>query len=63
MYIECGGYHNAAICSDGDLYMWGRGDVGQTGQPKETLAVDEMGFVVASPKRVSFFNDKGLTVT
>ena len=27
-YIECGGYHNAAITIDGKLYMWGRSDVG-----------------------------------
>ena len=27
-YIECGGYHNAAIDSKGELYMWGRSDVG-----------------------------------
>jgi alpha-tubulin suppressor-like RCC1 family protein len=27
-YIEAGGYHNAAIDMDGNLYMWGRSDVG-----------------------------------
>jgi alpha-tubulin suppressor-like RCC1 family protein len=27
-YIECGGYHNGAITSEGELVMWGRSDVG-----------------------------------
>ena len=27
-YIECGGYHSAAICKGGKLFMWGRSDVG-----------------------------------
>jgi alpha-tubulin suppressor-like RCC1 family protein len=27
-YIECGGYHSGAIDNAGNLYMWGRSDVG-----------------------------------
>ena len=27
-FIESGGYHNAAITNEGELYMWGRSDVG-----------------------------------
>jgi alpha-tubulin suppressor-like RCC1 family protein len=34
-YVECGGYHTAAIDTEGTLYMWGRSDVGQLGIPKE----------------------------
>ncbi len=36
-YIECGGYHNAAITDDGQLFTWGRSDVGQVGQPESKL--------------------------
>lgn len=28
VFIESGGYHNAAIDKDGALFMWGRSDVG-----------------------------------
>jgi alpha-tubulin suppressor-like RCC1 family protein len=27
-FVEAGGYHNAAVSTDGELYTWGRGDVG-----------------------------------
>lgn len=27
-YVESGGYHNGLIAEDGNVYMWGRGDVG-----------------------------------
>lgn len=30
-YVEAGGYHSGAITEDGELYMWGRGDIGQLG--------------------------------
>jgi alpha-tubulin suppressor-like RCC1 family protein len=29
VYIQAGGYHNGAIDTNGFVYMWGRGDVGQ----------------------------------
>lgn len=28
VYAEAGGYHTGAITEDGQLYMWGRADVG-----------------------------------
>jgi hypothetical protein len=27
-YVESGGYHNGLLAEDGNVYMWGRGDVG-----------------------------------
>jgi len=30
-YIDCGGYHSAAIKINGSLWMWGRNDFGQLG--------------------------------
>jgi len=36
-YIECGGYHNSAIDENGQVYMWGRADVGQLGFPKNEI--------------------------
>jgi alpha-tubulin suppressor-like RCC1 family protein len=29
--VSVGDWHNAAICQDGRVYMWGRGDCGQLG--------------------------------
>ena len=31
VYATCGGYHNGVITETGDLFMWGRADVGQLG--------------------------------
>ena len=36
-YVESGGYHNGLIAEDGNVYMWGRGDVGQLGINKSNL--------------------------
>jgi len=56
VYVEAGGYHNAAVASSGDLFMWGRADVGQVGLPKSEMEEDEMGYVVLQPKRITFFS-------
>lgn len=29
--FTCGGYHNVAISTDGDIYSWGNGQFGQLG--------------------------------
>lgn len=51
-YIECGGYHNAAITNESSLYMWGRGDVGQLGfENSWVIQKDEMGYVLTYPKK------------
>jgi hypothetical protein len=44
VYIESGAYHTSAVTSRGDLYVWGRSDVGQLGIGKENLAIDSMVF-------------------
>ena len=56
-FIECGGYHNAAIDNQGQLYMWGRSDVGQLGISKEYLIQDELGFAATTPQVVGYFKD------
>ena len=55
--IQSGGYHNAALDSDGRLFMWGRSDVGQLGFEKSMVKADESGYVVLEPQHVSYFND------
>jgi alpha-tubulin suppressor-like RCC1 family protein len=48
-YIECGGYHSAALTKAGKLLMWGRSDVGQLGLPKDKVTMDEHGYVMKQP--------------
>lgn len=55
-FIEAGGYHNAAITAQGQLYMWGRSDVGQCGVPKTSTKSDFVGHVVLQPVFVDFFS-------
>ena len=45
VYIETGAYHNAAIGSKGELYMWGRADVGQLGISRFSLSNDKMVYI------------------
>lgn len=33
VFVEAGGYHSAAISDHGEIYTWGRSDVGQLGHP------------------------------
>jgi hypothetical protein len=56
VYMECGGYHNAAVTQDGELYVWGRGDVHQLGVPLKRLCKDEMGYVALKPFLVKEFS-------
>jgi X-linked retinitis pigmentosa GTPase regulator len=56
VYMECGGYHTAAITQQGELYVWGRGDVHQLGVPMRHLSKDEMGYVALRPTLVEEFN-------
>ncbi|KAG8179395.1 hypothetical protein JTE90_011404 [Oedothorax gibbosus] len=38
--ISCGGWHSAAISTEGDLYMWGWNESGQLGLPCNQLRAD-----------------------
>mmetsp|Transcript_10943 Transcript_10943/g.21404 ORF Transcript_10943/g.21404 Transcript_10943/m.21404 type:complete len:822 (-) Transcript_10943:56-2521(-) len=59
VYMECGGYHNAAITEEGELYVWGRGDVHQLGIPMKHLCKDELGYVALRPMLVDDFYRTG----
>jgi len=37
VFVEAGGYHTGAISEKGELYTWGRSDVGQLGHPISQL--------------------------
>jgi alpha-tubulin suppressor-like RCC1 family protein len=56
-YVECGGYHSAAVNKSGKLFMWGRSDVGQLGLPKDKVTMDEHGYVMKQPIEVAYFSD------
>ncbi|CDW84371.1 UNKNOWN [Stylonychia lemnae] len=57
VYAEAGGYHNAAIDQYGNLFTWGRSDVGQLGFTKGQLQKDQMGYVQIQPNQLSFFTN------
>lgn len=59
VYMECGGYHNAALTEDGELYVWGRGDVHQLGVPMRHLCKDELGYVALRPMLVEGIHRTG----
>jgi hypothetical protein len=49
VYLECGGYHTVCTTEDGEVFVWGRADVGQLGVPVKKLMKDEMGLVALRP--------------
>eukprot|EP00347_Sterkiella_histriomuscorum_P007995 403346770 len=57
-YIDAGGYHNSAIDIEGNLYMWGRSDVGQLGLKVNQLQKDNYGFVSLIPQQLKYFENK-----
>ena len=58
LFVEAGGYHNAAISSRGQALVWGRGDVGQLGVGKEQLSEDQRGRVALTPTAVDLPNQR-----
>ena len=59
--ITAGDWHNAAICHDGALYLWGRGDCGQLGHSDDKSRwVPQLlaGFSVVHPDRTLRRNRK-----
>ena len=57
VHLECGAYHTAAVSASGELWTWGRGDVGQLGLPNEKLLKDEIGLCALRPTRVKWLNN------
>ncbi len=52
--VTAGDWHNAAICQDGALYLWGRGDCGQLGHGDDKNRWEPkllQGFRVVHPDR------------
>ncbi|CAG9311706.1 unnamed protein product [Blepharisma stoltei] len=57
VYLECGGYHNAAITEDGDVWVWGRNDVHQLGINFSKTPKDEIGHVALRPIKLKSLNE------
>ena len=57
VHLECGAYHTAAVSAAGELWTWGRGDVGQLGLPTEKLLKDEVGLCALRPTRVKWLKN------
>lgn len=55
VYMESGAYHNAALTENGELYVWGRGDVHQLGISLNKLSRDEIGHVALKPQKLRYF--------
>lgn len=59
--VSVGDWHNAAICQDGRLYVWGRGDCGQLGlgDDRNRWAPKQLGgFTIIHPDRTLRRNRK-----
>ena len=61
-YIDCGGYHTAALSESGRLWTWGRGDVNQLGLSASRLVADEFGCYVGWPVEVEDLRRRNRTV-
>ena len=48
-YVQCGGYHNAALTEEGEVFVWGRADVNQLALDLAQVSKDEVGFVALQP--------------
>lgn len=61
-YIDCGGYHTAALSESGRLWTWGRGDVYQLGFCASRLVADEFGCYAGWPVEVEDLKRRNRTV-
>jgi alpha-tubulin suppressor-like RCC1 family protein len=52
VFLEAGGYHNGVITDFGNVYTWGRSDVGQLAIEQKHLQRDQMGYVLLQPQQV-----------
>ena len=62
LYLECGGYHNVAVNEEGDVWVWGRGDVNQLGVDCFQLQTDEIGVVALNPIRLDELSEHGIVI-
>ena len=62
VFLECGGYHNAAITDDGEVWVWGRGDVNQLAVNLLNLIKDDVGFVALIPMKISELKKTGIKI-
>ena len=56
-YLECGAYHTAAVSDSGELYTWGRSDVGQLGLNNNKMVQDDVGIAMLRPGKVKWLQD------
>jgi hypothetical protein len=57
VHLECGAYHTAAVSLSGQVWTWGRGDVGQLGLPNSKMFKDEVGLCALRPARVKWLSN------
>lgn len=62
VYIECGGYHNAVLDENGEVWVWGRGDVNQLAINLLNLIKDNVGFVALHPMKLTEFKKHGIKI-
>lgn len=62
VYLECGGYHNAAVSEEGEVWVWGRGDVNQLGIDIFKLSKDEIGVLALVPMVIEEFIDQRVNI-
>ena len=62
VYLECGAYHTAAVNEEGEVWVWGRGDVNQLGISLQELTADSIGHVALRPMKIKELAKRGVVV-